>query len=263
MSHIDDDDLPKSIPITGPRTLASSLSLTNDELKGRRKFAERVAEEVARGSCWQEMLAVVFYAGRTRHTALANLEDNIFKVATREWDVWMLGKRDGEWRYKRSDDLIVKRKKTGDDLIEQKKFGPIESNRTFSKASPVLHVTRASVHWPQPRIESWWNLSHCRLPQLLATSESVLLRLINCNDSYDDDITYESAQPTLHPLPNHFTKGTFMIHTDLPAWQPTWLSKTKAYIMQQRIWFSRSLESTIELRFTHRKNSQVPRSWIN
>ena len=44
-----DDILPKSIPITGPRTLLSaSLYLVNDELKGLQKVAVRVAEDVAR-----------------------------------------------------------------------------------------------------------------------------------------------------------------------------------------------------------------------
>lgn len=48
------DDIPKSMPITGPLTFLSSSSayLTNEELKGlRKRFAWRVAEEVARGSC--------------------------------------------------------------------------------------------------------------------------------------------------------------------------------------------------------------------
>jgi hypothetical protein len=48
-------DLPKSIPMTGPLTFFSASSeyfLTNDEPSGvRRRFAERVAEDVARGSC--------------------------------------------------------------------------------------------------------------------------------------------------------------------------------------------------------------------
>jgi hypothetical protein len=63
--------VPKSMPITGPLTFLSSSSayLTNEELKGlRKRFAWRVAEEVARGR------------------ALVNLEDNILAVATRSGD---------------------------------------------------------------------------------------------------------------------------------------------------------------------------------
>ena len=49
------DNLPKSIPMTGPRTFlsaASELHRTKDEPRGvRKRFEERVAEEVARGSC--------------------------------------------------------------------------------------------------------------------------------------------------------------------------------------------------------------------
>jgi hypothetical protein len=62
--------VPKSIPMTGPRTFLSASSeyfLTKDEPSGvRRRFADRVAEDVARGR------------------ALDNLEANIFVVATRE-----------------------------------------------------------------------------------------------------------------------------------------------------------------------------------
>jgi hypothetical protein len=47
--------IPKSMPITGPRTFLSASSeyfLTKDELRGvRKRFADRVAEDVARGSC--------------------------------------------------------------------------------------------------------------------------------------------------------------------------------------------------------------------
>lgn len=46
--------IPKSIPMTGPRTFLSASSeyfLTNDEPSGvRRRFADRVADDVARGS---------------------------------------------------------------------------------------------------------------------------------------------------------------------------------------------------------------------
>jgi len=62
--------VPKSIPMTGPRTFLSASSeyfLTNDGPRsGRRRFADRVAEDVALGR------------------ALDNLEANIFVVATRE-----------------------------------------------------------------------------------------------------------------------------------------------------------------------------------
>lgn len=48
-------DLPKSIPITGPLTFLSASSAylrTNEDPKGvRKRFADRVAEDVARGSC--------------------------------------------------------------------------------------------------------------------------------------------------------------------------------------------------------------------
>jgi hypothetical protein len=48
-------NLPKSIPMTGPLTFLSASSeyfLTNDGPSGvRRRFADRVAEDVARGSC--------------------------------------------------------------------------------------------------------------------------------------------------------------------------------------------------------------------
>jgi hypothetical protein len=59
--------VPKSIPMTGPRTFLSASSeyfLTKDEPSGvRRSCADRVAEDVARGR------------------ALDNLEDNMFAVA--------------------------------------------------------------------------------------------------------------------------------------------------------------------------------------
>jgi len=64
--------VPKSIPMTGPLTFLSSCSeyRTNEELNGfRKRFAERVAEDVARGR------------------ALVNFEDNILIVATRRKDL--------------------------------------------------------------------------------------------------------------------------------------------------------------------------------
>jgi hypothetical protein len=56
------------MPMTGPLTFLSPSSeyRTNDELNGlRKRFADRVAEDEARGR------------------ALVNLEDNILNVATR------------------------------------------------------------------------------------------------------------------------------------------------------------------------------------
>jgi hypothetical protein len=83
-------NLPRSMPMTGPLTFLSSSSayLANVELNGlRKRFAEREADEVARGSCRSKILVdVIAEAQGQLLTALANLEDNMMAVATRPRD---------------------------------------------------------------------------------------------------------------------------------------------------------------------------------
>ena len=92
------------MPMTGPRTFLSASSeyfLTKDEPRGvRRRFADRVAEDVARGSCQESTSDNANRPSRENElTALDSLEDNMIAVATREGGIKSGGRWDEEcWK---------------------------------------------------------------------------------------------------------------------------------------------------------------------